>query len=70
MTDTTKDILKVQEIISVLSDEMLDLAIDMMQSEQRKRSSEAKELKDDEMRAEAQSDGEQYEKELEESNQI
>jgi hypothetical protein len=29
-----------------------------------------KELKDDEMRAEAQADWEQYEKELEESNQI
>jgi hypothetical protein len=33
-----------------------------------KRKAEAKELKDDEMRAEAQADGEQYEKELEESN--
>ena len=54
--------------LSEFSDEMLDTISEMIQSEQRKRESEAKELKDDEMRAEAQADGEQYERELEEAN--
>ncbi len=56
--------------ITGFSDELLDVLNEMIQVEQAKRSYEAKELKYDEMRAEAQADWEQYEKELEESNQI
>jgi len=70
MSQATKDIILVNDIIWKLSTDMLIMAIAMMESELRTRSDDTKELKDDEMRAEAQADGEQYERELDEANQL
>lgn len=48
----------VMNMIERLSDDMLVLAVTLIEGEQLKRANEAKELKDDEMRYEAEGDGE------------
>ena len=66
---TQDPIIQVMDMIEKLSDDMLAMAVTLIEVEQRKRETEAKELKDDEMRYDAEMEDRSANNEVESPNE-